>query len=204
MIVAACLFHCVYTVQHSKTFICTNMNRIPSLLRWKALYNQPRMRHMPTMIISTVVNTPYLFIDGFICKCMFTHCFFVILARFLQWKHFPDHQYSSGLSSSWQHTIQFHSMTSVTLEGLRRVQKRISEHIAACSRREPSNMRNGNLSQALFYTLLEVIFSLLFSMRGLTILFFEQAPPIFDTLPCQFTMVLGSNEEFYLAIVEAW
>jgi len=40
-------------------------------------------------------------------------------------------------------------------------------------------------------------------MWGPMIIYFEQAPPIFDILPCQFAMVLGSNEEFYLAIVEA-
>jgi len=45
MIVAACLFHCEYTAQHSKAFIRTNMNRIPSFFRRKTLYNQPNQAY---------------------------------------------------------------------------------------------------------------------------------------------------------------
>jgi len=117
MIVATCLFYEVSTAQYSTRFIYIIMNSIPLLFCWKTLYNKPRFRHMPFMIIFTVVNTPYLLIDGLSWKGLFTHHFFVILARLLQWMHFPGWQYSDGLSSSCPHTVRFHGMTSCDPQG---------------------------------------------------------------------------------------
>jgi len=65
MIVAACLFHDLSTAQHSITFFYTNRNSVPSVFRWTALYNWPKIRICQIKIILAAVNTPYLIFDGF-------------------------------------------------------------------------------------------------------------------------------------------